>query len=440
MAAPDPEFPNSKGTANASTGTSVTPSYPTAVQANDIIFLLAISYQPNGVAEIGEPSGFTVVNDGVTYLRQDFLNSSSVAVGRAALFWKRATGSETGTVTVTRTGDTGNDSCFFAQLYLVRGCATASDPWDDIDFDPGPGNATVDYPAITVSGNERTLAAFVAQADNLSTVDPPSDYAGVVTDVTGTGTDAELRLVYKENVSTDGATTSTGGETEGWIVFHLSLKPPPPTVTGAAALSGDGTISAPGKMTFAAKSALDGGSLLGSVASVTKSGAAVLTGDALLASLASPTLAAQSALLAEASLAAAGKVGFVGAASLLGEGVLSPAAKAIFAAQVSLLADGLVDAAGTVESTAIVTGAAALDGGGDLDALASVIFAAQGLLTADAALAADGTVTSTQIHLAEAALAGLADLVARGTLQQPLTHFRRLNLSPSTKFRSVPVE
>ena len=216
----------SKGTASAGTATSVTPSYPASPQANDIIFILAISHQPNGIGVIDLPSGFTEAAQGT------YQNSSLVDQGRAALFWKRAIGGESGTVTISRTGDTGlTDTCFFAQMYLVRGAVTSGDPWDDITARYGPGNATVTWDAVTVSGSERTLLAPVAQADNASTVDPPSGYSGLATDTTATGTDAELRLLYKENVSSDGQVTATGGETEGWATFHISVKPPSPAIT-----------------------------------------------------------------------------------------------------------------------------------------------------------------------------------------------------------------
>lgn len=210
----------SKGTASAATTATVTPSYPASVGADDIVFLLAISNQPVSIGVINTPTDFAEVAQGT------FQNNTPADRGRVALFWRRATGSLTGTVSVTRTGDTGTDGVFFAQMYRVTGCVTTGDPWDAVTPRYGPGNATVTFDAVTVSGTERTLLAFCAQADNASTVDPPASYSGLVTDTTTSGTDAELRLLYLENQSSGPSTTATGGETEGWATFHVAVAPP----------------------------------------------------------------------------------------------------------------------------------------------------------------------------------------------------------------------
>lgn len=230
MAAP---YVASKGTASAVTTGASTPTYPASIVANDIIFLLAISHQPVSIGVIDTPSGFAEVAQGT------YQNNSSVNQGRAALFWRRASGSLSGTVSVTRTGDTGTDGVFYSQIYRVVGAVTSGDPWDAATTDYGPGNATVDVPAVTVSGAERTLLAFIAQADNASTVDPPANYVGLVSDTTATGTDAELRLCHRRNIDAGSATTATGGETEGWAVFHLSMIPATTYSAPAIALTGD---------------------------------------------------------------------------------------------------------------------------------------------------------------------------------------------------------
>ena len=233
MAAP---YVASKGTASAVTTGASTPTYPASVAANDIIFLLAISHQPNGVGVISTPTDFTEVSQAT------YQNSGAVDQGRIALFWRRASGSLTGTVSVSRTGDTGVDGVFFTQMYRVVGAVTSGTPWDAATTDYGPGNATVDIPSVTVSGAERTLIALIAQADNASTVDPPSGYVALATDTTTTGTDAELRICHRRNIDTTiggGATTATGGETEGWGVFHLSMIPQSTYSAPSVVLTGD---------------------------------------------------------------------------------------------------------------------------------------------------------------------------------------------------------
>jgi Tfp pilus assembly protein PilW len=218
----------SKGTAAAGTAASISPGYPVSPQANDIIFILAISNQPNGIGIVDTPSGFTEAAQGT------FQNNTPTNRGRAALFWKRAAGGESGTVSISRTGDTGSDGVFFAQMYLVRGAETSGNPWDGLTARYGPGNPTVTWDAVPVSGSERTLLGFAAQADDASTVDPPSGWSALSGDTTGSGTDAEVRLAYLGNVSSDGQVTATGGETEGWATFHVSMKPSISTATPVA--------------------------------------------------------------------------------------------------------------------------------------------------------------------------------------------------------------
>lgn len=215
-----------KGTAAASMTGLIQPTFPTGILVNDIIYILAISNQPNGIGVIQLPNGFTEVGQG-TYQNIDGDR------GRIALFWKRsADGSESGaTYSVLRTGDTGNDTVFFAQSYIVRDCITTGNPWDDtiarytiVDdlF------TTAQWGAVTVSGSERTLLAFYAGADNGSTLAPPTNYVATVTrDTTPTGTDAQVALFDRANVSSDGAVNSTTAETEGWATFHISAKPVP---------------------------------------------------------------------------------------------------------------------------------------------------------------------------------------------------------------------
>lgn len=209
-----------KGTASATTTATCIPAHPANILANDIIYLLAISHQPVSVGQVNTPSGFTLVARGT------YSNSASVLQGAAGLFWKRAIGGELGTVSVGRSGDTGADTQFFAQMVLVRGCAETGDPWDSFSARYGPGNATVTWDAVTVSGVERTLLAFCCQADDSPGVSTPTGYTRPVPiTVTTSGTDAQLSIDSKVNVSSGPAVTAANGETLGWATFHVAAKP-----------------------------------------------------------------------------------------------------------------------------------------------------------------------------------------------------------------------
>ncbi len=212
------------GTANGATTNSLSLSagFPATVNPNDIALLLVIRYNPNGVSsDISTPSGFTIG------AKNTFQNSSAVIVGRAALFWKRCDGTEDGaTISLScPDGDTGTDGVFYARCCTFSGCETSGDPWDAIVFRGGPGNATVTFDAVTVSGAERTLVIGCVQAANTD----PGSVAGYTPRVSGgttTGSDAHLKVWDKANVSSDGSTTAPTGTTLGWATWHISLKPP----------------------------------------------------------------------------------------------------------------------------------------------------------------------------------------------------------------------
>ena len=221
MAAPAYQIGITGGTLSG-TGNSVTPTLP-ATAADDILLLLVISHQPAGIGIIGTPNGGPTWNSAY---QATYQNSSSVDQGRVALFWARATGDHTGvTVTVSRTGDTGSDSCLYTRGITYRGCSTDSPPWDDLQASI-VASTTATWPAITVSGSERTLVTGQINSDNSPLASGPSSYNVHQSGSTSTGTDASMAFADLDNQSSDGQqTNSTSGETLGQLCVHFSLKP-----------------------------------------------------------------------------------------------------------------------------------------------------------------------------------------------------------------------
>jgi len=220
VAAPVPQAKGALDTSSA--GTLVVP-YPAAgVEPDDIAFMVVLSHQPVSIGVINTPPGFTEIVQGT------YRNSGAADQGRAALFWKRCDGTEEGTtVTFTRTGDTGVDTTFGGQIYIVRLCTATGDPWDDAvsKFD-GDGSTTITYPAVTVSGAERTLLAFLVQADNSPVAGAPTGYAATLgLETWPTGTDGQAGCFDLQDVAADGSVTSANGEVTGWVSFHVSAKP-----------------------------------------------------------------------------------------------------------------------------------------------------------------------------------------------------------------------
>jgi len=130
---------------------TITPGYPSTVNANDILILIVFHTNND---TFNTPTGWTHVAD----------KSSPTSDKRAAWFWKRATGSETGTVTVTRTQVATNR--FYGVIARFSGVKTTSQPYSS--YGSWSENATTTYrsSALTTTGDNRLVVALVAEADN----------------------------------------------------------------------------------------------------------------------------------------------------------------------------------------------------------------------------------------------------------------------------------
>ena len=211
VVAPAPAF-IAKGTEDANTGATVAPTYMGSIVANDMLFAFAISNQQGGtIGNIGTPSGWTKVDMRI------YRNSGGTIVGNVGLYYKIATGSESGTLSISRTGSTGAGKFFEAQLYQFRG--TANIALESYNVTDGGGSTTVTWNSVTVGGLKRTLLAFVGLNRATVAAGVPSGYTQEASDIANLTMD----LNVKEDVSSDGAVTATGGTVDGWGSFHLSI-------------------------------------------------------------------------------------------------------------------------------------------------------------------------------------------------------------------------
>lgn len=108
----------------AASGTTITPSVP-AHQADDILICMSAN---NGGQSISTPAGWNVLGAVV-----------SDANFAAGCFWLRATGSGT-TVTVTHGAAATATLGHYAQVYVIRGCRGAGDPFDSVANVGAPDN------------------------------------------------------------------------------------------------------------------------------------------------------------------------------------------------------------------------------------------------------------------------------------------------------------
>ena len=200
-----------KGTLGESLLLSVNLTYPT-LAANDLLYLLVFNKATSSTITVS--SGWTLQNSIRT----------SNGYGLINLYVKVATGSESGTEAVTRS-NAGGGLTFAAQVYSFRGDAFIS---IESKLTQKGASDNITWPAITVSGTERVLGAFVVNINGLNP-GTPATYTNRASDVLTDGTYFELNT--KDNVSSDGSVTATGGSLDEWGTFHHSIFNNTPPIT-----------------------------------------------------------------------------------------------------------------------------------------------------------------------------------------------------------------
>ena len=105
---------------SASGVTSLNVDIPAGVKKNDILFLLTCYRAPSGVHDYNTPAGWTLVE------QVDCNNNDNTLM---ALFWKRATSAESGSVTVTKNSDGGSPQAMGAIIWREGGCVRTGTPF-----------------------------------------------------------------------------------------------------------------------------------------------------------------------------------------------------------------------------------------------------------------------------------------------------------------------
>lgn len=227
-----------QGATNANTTGSNSPTIPTH-QANDIIIVAAVFWGPNtaGDAEqIPTPTNYTLLGSQVGQ------PAAANRDGWSALFWRRVSGAGT-TVTVTRgaSWDTGSDTCFGARAYVIRGCRTTGNPFED-GLNSGPHTAANQaFPVVTVSGSYRLVVQFGNSMDNQTFAMTSSGWTTGTEDNDPAGTDCSFQTARKDSISasTTGDTATVSAPAQGAYAFHgVSFVPPAITLNADAVVVG----------------------------------------------------------------------------------------------------------------------------------------------------------------------------------------------------------
>ena len=189
---------------------SVSIDYVSPVAANDLLILYVFN---NDLGNVVTPSGWTAIGNKISFDGSCRLYS----------FKKKASGSETGTVTVSRIKQSGS-GVLAGQMFSfdgtdfidVLGYATDSDD-----------ETTIDIPTISISGTERTLISFILNGAL------PDSHTGSYTEQSVGSFDSGdfyFQALTKANVSSAPAQTAGNGSVV-WITFHTAIYNNDPVLT-----------------------------------------------------------------------------------------------------------------------------------------------------------------------------------------------------------------
>lgn len=233
-----------QGTLAAVTTGNLAITLPTYA-ADDIVVITTVGWVPNtttGTNTQSLASPWTKYSPDVTTI------TSSIIDAEYACWWARATSASSlgTTVTITRptSWDTGTDTCWGGRAYVIRGCVTTGNPYDDFAATAISTAANPALPAITVAGGNRLALIFMVKADNTATPTAATGYT-VGTEATDTaGTDCGMqtyRQTTSANISTVTPTGGTAPAQGGSVYFEFAFVPA--VVTRTATDSGLGTES-----------------------------------------------------------------------------------------------------------------------------------------------------------------------------------------------------
>jgi hypothetical protein len=216
-----------EGTAGGGTSGAFAVTIPAHV-ADDILILQLVAWAPNSVPSGGTLDNWPTPTGGWTPLGSQL--TLGTEDGKIAWFWKRATASgHTATIGPGADWDSGTDCSFGGRAWVIRGCITSGDPWDQATATTVRTAANGTVSAVTVSGTERLVMHFLACSDDWGTDPTLTGWtAGTVGEITS-GTDNGHRAFSKTNQSsnTTADTLTIPAPTQGgYAILGVSFRPP----------------------------------------------------------------------------------------------------------------------------------------------------------------------------------------------------------------------
>jgi hypothetical protein len=209
-----PSYKGNGGLAYSAAG-SISVAYPTLAE-NDILIIQVLSDDDdthNAVADFTK----------VTQLAESTACSAS-------WYWKRATGSESGNITVTKTNA---DGLMVGVMSAWQDCVEEGTPYEQQQENSGDGVNSVSSSSITPVTNDNRVVCLICVEDNTYTgILAGGNYAADYELPSSDGTDSELAAESfpQETAANEPARTGICGN-DNWVTFTFALLPVPSAVT-----------------------------------------------------------------------------------------------------------------------------------------------------------------------------------------------------------------
>ena len=226
---PTPTFV-SIGTAQNSSSSSATytATYPaTGIVAGNIALVFLLGVENVGSAPtwtISPPSGWNLLTGPLDPGLYSIISARSYA------FWKRLTGSESGSQNFTSTSSTSRFR--FCAMSVYSGCIASGTPFEGLDTNHSPAGTATNDPqgkAIVTTGANRLGVSYLGVTDNTSGLIPAGGWSSIYDNVNATSN-------LHNHIATK-ALTSAGTEAaynpsnlsanESWCGISLALLPNP---------------------------------------------------------------------------------------------------------------------------------------------------------------------------------------------------------------------
>jgi hypothetical protein len=200
--------------------TSLDVPYPSGIQYHDILILQVYGSRNTGTPTISTPSGWNLISSG---------NARTDGVQQGGTYWKRADGTESGTVHVTVNVSSPSSHYQGGMMSIVRGCVATGTPYEALASNFGT-STTPTGSAVTTTGSDRLVTNLIGRGGGFATatVAPAAGWTEEF-EVAGTVLGQFVDFIWHDRVAASAATiaaeATTSSDNANWRVDSLAFLP-----------------------------------------------------------------------------------------------------------------------------------------------------------------------------------------------------------------------